>query len=211
MFYSFFQRVPARLVAQLPRRYWARNHTLSEPWCKIMGPKNWATLSEETLHKGIAAWRWLQSYCSERMVDQNIALSHGQLSKLAVEQQFMQRVDADGNQQYLGYCLGHATWAAIFWPALLFMDEVTGFGGFFLDPDAAAQWIFITNPQEWKVVPTKAQAFGCQIFMVPDLDRTEPLLKYYLRDVALHKHLLVADMQFLLTFLKVPFEKKTQN
>ena len=168
-----------------------------------MGPKKWSTLSEETLHKGFAAWTFLQSYCSERMVEKGISLSHGQLSKLGVEQYFLQKVDCDGNQVYLGFCLGNATFAALFWPVLLFEDG-SGFRGYYLDPDGEAEWVFLTNPVEWRVLRPKAVAFNHQIFMVPDPSQTEPLLKFYLRDTSLHKNLLVADLKFLGSFLKAP-------
>ena len=165
-----------------------------------MGPKNWSTLSEEVLHKGFAAWSFLQSYCSERMVEKGINLSQGQLSKLAVEQRFLQQVDSDGNPLYLGFCLGNATFAALFWPVLLFEDD-SGFRGYYLDPNGEAHWMYLTNPVEWRVLLPKAVAFNNQIFMVPDPVQTEPLLKFYLRDKSLHKNLLVADLKYLGAFL----------
>lgn len=168
-----------------------------------MGPKNWSTVSEEVLHKGFAAWSFLQSYCSERMVEKGINLSQGQLSKLAVEQHFLQQVDSDGNQLYLGFCLGNATFAALFWPVLLFEHD-SGFRGYYLDPDGEAHWMYLTNPVEWRVLLPKAVAFNNQIFMVPDPLQTEPLLKFYLRDKSLHKNLLVADLKYLGAFLGLP-------
>ena len=104
-----------------------------------MGPKQWATISEETLHKGFAAWVFLQSYCSEGMMAKGVRISHGQLSKLAVPLQFLQQRDADGNVVYMGFCLGNATWAALFWPVKFFRDDSSGFSALYLDPHGEAE------------------------------------------------------------------------
>eukprot|EP00438_Fugacium_kawagutii_P028366 Skav224994 [mRNA] locus=scaffold765:35364:36509:- [translate_table: standard] len=40
----------------------ASGGVLDKEWQKLMGPKNWATYSEESLEKATAAWEWLQHY-----------------------------------------------------------------------------------------------------------------------------------------------------
>ena len=64
--------------------------------------------------------------------------------------------------------------------------------------------MFLTNPTEWRVLCPKAVAYNSQIFMVLNPLDSEPLLKFYLRDVSLHKNLLVPDLKYLGLFLDIP-------
>ena len=44
----------------LGARHNASKHLLSKSWSKILGKKTWETVSEETLRRNSAAFRWLQ-------------------------------------------------------------------------------------------------------------------------------------------------------
>ena len=175
-----------------------------------MGSKSWATVSEESLHKGFAAWTFLQSYMSERMQERGVRISQGQLSKLAVPLHFLRRLDADGRMTYLGFCLGNATWAALFWPVQIFTDIGSGFTGLYLDPHGEAQWEFLLEPMQWQVLEVQAGEFDGRIYMVPDESKTESLLKFFLRSESCRKNLLVIDMKVLGQHLQIPdFPKKS--
>ena len=185
------------------RRYLARAHLLSKEWSDILARKRWATISEDVLHQGFAAWAFLKTYNAQRLGGQGIRLAHGVFAKVALEQVFLQHITGEGDEAYLGYSLGNATWAVLFWPVLQFVDGHSGFRGYYLDPNGAAEWKLILDPREWNVVRCSADIFNEQIFMVKDPGGPIPLLKFFLADPARHQRLTVTDLKTLLAFFGV--------
>ena len=188
------------------RRYFARGHALPKPWSDIMGRKKCATISEEMLHRGCAAVAFLQEYNVQGMGSLNIRVSEGIFSKFGVEQQFLQLHDEDDHEIYLGFCLGNAAWACLMWPVRQYVDSSNDFAGYYLDPQAAAEWQFILDPFNWKVVMTTATVYEDKVFMVKT-GSSEPLVKFFFADVARHKLLNVKDLQILCSLMNINTEK----
>ena len=156
-----------------------------------MGRKTWATVSEETLHKGFVALAFLRAYTSEGMGAQGRRLSEGLLSKFGSALQFLEEVSS----HYVGFSLGNATWGCLMWPVLEFHDERSGFTGYYLSPTGEAHWKFLLDPQDWMVVNTKARVFNDRVFM--EVQGKETLLRSFFENVSMHKNVNVPDLQLL--------------
>ena len=121
-------------------------HKLKSEWLEILGKKRWATVSETTLRKDIAAWTWLQTCRHE-------SLENALFSKLALCEMLLHRIPDD--RFFL--CLGHATWAALCWPVVLVAQPADALaqtqGIFRLDSKGAVEFIHITDPTSWEEVP----------------------------------------------------------
>jgi hypothetical protein len=70
----------------------ARFHKLPKAWSELMSRKNWATISEETLHQEAAALAFLRRYMEDNMGNRGVSISHGCLSKFAMERAIMCRL-----------------------------------------------------------------------------------------------------------------------
>ena len=111
------------------------------------GQQKWHTLSEDTIRKTAAAWRWLHV----GMNAANTELSTGLFSMLLLSGLKVQERGVD--RSFVS--LGHATWAALAWPLQLMRDD----GGlcvwaFDLRPeDAGVKWLHVTDPLSWNAFP----------------------------------------------------------
>lgn len=164
-----------------------------------MSRKKWATISEDSIQRGIAAWNFLRAYVREQMGQSGIRLIHGCMSKYAVEMELMFKTEgASDTIEYLGFCLGEATWGALFWPVCLHRDGP--FEGYYLDPHAQAEWIHIVQPQQWFVMTHEAVLEGERIYMVAKA--TLPLLMRFMEGKSNRNSLTVADMLTLAEVLE---------
>ena len=166
-----------------------------------MSRKKWATISEETIQRGIAAWNFLRAYVREQMGQSGVRLIHGSMSKYAVEMELMFKTDGSdsNNIEYLGFCLGSATWGALFWPVCLHRDGP--FDGYYLDPDAQAEWVHILRPQQWFVMTHETVLHGERIYMVSKA--TLPLLMRFMEVPSNRNSLTVANMLSLAEVLQL--------
>lgn len=180
----------------------AKHHSLSKKWSELMSRKNWATISEETLHKGAACLNFLRRYVEDDMGSRGLRLSHGCFSKFAVELCILCRV-VDDAAEYHGFCLGNGTWGALFWPLCLHQDGE--FEGYYLDPNGEAEWVHVLQPQEWHVLVHEAVLHQQQIFMVPKSE--VPLLQFFLQERTFRNSLTVADLTMLAEVFKLTNEK----
>ena len=170
-----------------------------------MARKNWSTLNEEMLHRGFAAMAFLRQYTNEQMGQQGIRLSDGRFSKLFVEQEFLVRANANGEQMEIYFCLGNACWAGLAWPVKEFKDADSNFTGLYLDPAGECQWIYLLDPAEWHVLTTSAATFQDRIFMVPN--ERKPLLKFFCASASRLNGLLVVDLQMVGSYLGLTAEE----
>ena len=181
------------------RRYFARHHKLPKEWSDIMARKNWNTLSETTLQMGAAALEFLRMYNATNLGQKAVRLAHGIFSQFCQQHVLLQDVYQHGP---LGLCLGHATWAGLCWPVRK-MDfgnpEVTCYA---LDPEGAAFWIHVVNPEDWQVINFHVETFEHMFVMVPD--DAEPLLKSFFGNSAPVKKLKQQDYKALAEHLCCP-------
>ena len=181
------------------RRYFARHHKLPKEWSDIMARKNWNTLSETTLQMGAAALEFLRMYNATNLGQKAVRLAHGIFSQFCQQHVLLQDVYQHGP---LGLCLGHATWAGLCWPVRT-MDfgnpEVTCYA---LDPEGAAFWIHVVNPEDWQVINFHVETFEHMFVMVPD--DAEPLLKSFFGNSAPVKKLKQQDYKALAEHLCCP-------
>ena len=91
------------LLAHSERRYVARFHKLPKAWSELMSRKNWATISEETLHQGAAALAFLRRYMEDNMGNRGVRISHGCLSKFAMERAIMCRLQGEEDSRHAEY------------------------------------------------------------------------------------------------------------
>eukprot|EP00435_Cladocopium_sp_Y103_P043574 s167_g12.t1 len=191
------------------RRYLARHHSLPKKWSELMSRKNWATISEETLHNGTAGLNFLRRYVEDDMGSRGTRLSHGCFSKFAVELCILCRVVGNA-AEYHGFCLGNGIWGALFWPLCLHKEGE--FEGYYLDPNGEAEWVHVLQPEEWHVLVHEAVVHKQQIFMVPKSE--QPLLQFFLQDRTCRNSLTVADLTMLAEIFnlsKDEFDAKKMN
>ena len=120
----------------------ARFHKLPKAWSELMSRKNWATISEETLHQGAAALAFLRRYMEDNMGNRGVCISHKCLSKFAMERTIMCRLEGEEDfrhAEYVGFCLGHGVWSTLFWPLSIHKDG--DFEGYYLDPKGEVEWV----------------------------------------------------------------------
>ena len=116
-----------------------------------MARKNWATLNEESIHRGIAALIWLRWYTSNNLAQQQIRLGQGRLSKFAPDLQIIFHGSPEGEVLYPGFSLGSEDWAVLCWPLKQFVDP-DGQECLFLDPAGSAEWKSFLEPEQRHVV-----------------------------------------------------------
>ena len=199
----FLRSFPHTRDRKRKRRYQARLHKLPKTWSGMMARKNWATISEATIHKSVAAFQWVTHYCRCGLGSQGVRLQHGKFSKFAMELRIMMQVNENDELLYLGFSLGSAEWGALFWPLCEF-EASDGCKCYYLDPAGEAQWIFVLQPSEWHVLTHKVLLEDGRIYFLP-LERV-PLLKCYFEDVQCLKGMTIADMSLLNEALKLPLE-----
>ena len=164
-----------------------------------MSRKQWATMSEDTLHRGVAALSFLRDYTFKGMGQGGFRLAHGRLSKFAVERQILLKPKPEGSgdeETVVGFCLGAADWSALFWPV---KELVTPeFVGLFLDPRGEAQWVNILRPDDWFVLEVVHVVHNDAVYMVPtNLERPLPLLKFFFGKREHERSLNIQDLTLL--------------
>ncbi|CAK9095553.1 unnamed protein product [Durusdinium trenchii] len=184
-------------------RYFARVHKLPAEWSNVMSRKNWATLSEEAIHKGIAALNFLRHYSMFNLAQEGVRIQSGQLSKFAMELTIMCNRDEFDEVRYIGFSLGSADWAVLFWPLQRFSDG-SGKDLFYLDPAGTAEWKFLLSPQRWQVVDHEVVVESGKIFMAPTT--SQPLLKAFFGNMQCQKSVTIPDMALLAEVLTMPEE-----
>ena len=134
------------------RRRFARFHRLPKEWADVMSRKKWATISEEALHQGVAAWNWLRFYVENDLANIGYRPTHGRMSKFFVERCVMTKMlDDEPGVEYAGLCLGCAERGALLWPlATHQISERTML--YYLDPNSEAHFVHMLNPTSWDVL-----------------------------------------------------------
>ena len=188
---------------QLGRRYFARVHKLLAERSNVMSRKNWAALSEEAIHKGIAALNFLRRYSMFNLAQEGVRIQSGQLSKFAMELTLMCNRDEFDEVRYIGFSLGSADWAVLFWPLQRF-SAGSGKDLFYLDPAGTAEWKFLLSPQRWQVVDHEVVVESGKIFMAPTT--SQPLLKAFFGNMQCKKSVTIPDMALLAEVLTLPEE-----
>ena len=184
----------------------ARFHKLPKAWSELMSRKNWATISEDTLHQGAAALAFLRRYMEDNMGNRGVSISHGCLSKFATERTIMCRLEGEEDfrhAEYVGFCLGHGVWSALFWPLSIHKDG--DFEGYYLDPKGEVEWVHILDPQEWFVLPHTAVLHQEKIYM--EVTSDVPLLRFFFGEASCRNSLTIADMTVLSEVLMLDSEQ----
>ena len=184
----------------------ARFHKLPKAWSELMSRKNWATISEETLHQEAAALAFLRRYMEDNMGNRGVSISHGCLSKFAMERTIMCRLEGEEDfrhAEYVGFCLGHGVWSALFWPLSIHKDG--DFEGYYLDPKGEVEWVHILDPQEWLVLPHTAVLHQEKIYM--EVTSDVPLLRFFFGEASCRNSLTIADMTVLSEVLMLDSEQ----
>jgi len=128
-------------------------HKMSERWTSIMGKRNWNALTEESMHKSAAAWRWLQTFVPGGHVKLDSAL----FSRLVLPFTLIQN---DAGAVYAS--MGNAVWGALGWPVSPVAvgpdsdetdPDAAGMSAYAFDAQGSMTWIHVTNPLEWHVLP----------------------------------------------------------
>jgi hypothetical protein len=131
-----------------PSRYYSATHTMSERWTHMMGRRSWNALTEETMHKSAAAWRWLHTYVPGGPAKLDSAL----FSRLVLP---FTLIKNDEGAVYAS--MGNALWAALGWPltpVIAGSDEADGSAGVYaFAAEGSMMWIHVTSPLAWYVLP----------------------------------------------------------
>ena len=133
------------------RRFRAKNHKLPGEWRKIMNKKTWKTFSEDSFRKDIAAWVWMQEGHPAFAPTQGITIESALFSKLWQPRMV---VRSKGNNT-LYASLGNYAWAAMAWGMRVFSTEADAWI-FQLNPTGRAEFIHVTDPSTWEVLPYEA-------------------------------------------------------
>ena len=183
------------------RKHYSMKHKMSKMWTKVMGPKTWPTVSETVSQKGVAAWQWLLvGYPRARA----IATTQGRalpgldaalFSQLVLPDFILESVDA----QVLGASLGHASWAALFYPLEVVRVRENGWRTFsFRSTQATTFFDHVTDPRRWRVIPYRSEMDERRGVVVEQIANPEPLLQAALRrSKCLSYDLLVFVAEFL--------------
>ena len=153
----------------------ARFHKLPKAWSELMSRKNWATISEETLHQGAAALAFLRRYMEDNMGNRGVRISHGCLSKFAMERAIMCRLQGEEDSRHAEYvgamefgvhCFGRLAFTRM----AILKDTIW-------TPKGEVEWVHILDPQEWFVLPHTAVLHQEKIYM--DVTSDVPLLRFF--------------------------------
>lgn len=183
------------------RKHYSVKHKMSKVWTKVMGPKTWPTVSETVSQKGVAAWQWLQvGYPRARALAATqgralLGLDAALFSQLVLPEFIVESVDA----QVLGASLGHASWAALFYPLEVVGVRENGWRTFrFRSTPATTFFDHVTDPTGWRVIPYRSEMDEHRGVVVEQIANPEPLLQAALRRSKCLSHdLLVFVAEFL--------------
>ena len=138
--------------------------------------KTWTSLTEDTNKRTASAWSWWTFYnlCLGNLLPDGTSIVQSQWSKLASVGVVLQSA-AEPGQAYAS--LGGEMWSALAWPL-----SVTSLEGrvLYSFPCKPFQWIFVTNPLEWQVVPVVATREADRGIVMEKRGEPTPLLKHVL-------------------------------
>ena len=145
-----------KVSPKFARRYRAKNHKLPAEWRKITNKKTWQTFSEDTFRKDVAAWVWMQEGHPALAPTQGITLDAALFSKLCMPRMALR--SKSNNTLYAS--LGNYVWSAMAWSMRIMSTEPDAWT-FQLNPQGSAEFIHVTDPSNWEVLPYESFRSPC--------------------------------------------------
>ena len=167
VFHSKFKLLRPKCIAS---SYKAATHKLPSSWTAMWGKRTWKPLTEEGNHTSQAAWIWLHA-----RAQLGLATRLALWSKLVPCFTLIARV-ADG-EVYAS--MGNATWAVLGWPMKKVATNDDGWDSYVFQPGAAVEWLHVTGPMDWAVIPLVGERCAMGIVLKQIADRV-PLMRYSL-------------------------------
>lgn len=163
------------------KRYYCGKHKMHQQWMSIMGTKRWKANTEDSSHKTAAAWHWLQTYSSGRLAQEGIGIDRALFSKLVLPFTLLRRTN-----QCAFASMGNATWGALVWPLAAVSTDENEHASYTFCTSSPSQWIHITDPSEWNVIPAESVSTANGIILKQNAPQVS-LIKHCLAN----KHTLV--------------------
>ena len=167
---AFVQNYKRTKMQHLSHCHHAKKHELQQTWTHIMRRRTWKAMSEDSVRKSAAAWRWLQSYCAGH-ADQYAGASLGsaRFSRLVPP-----HVLCRHSSGVVYASMGNATWGALGWPC-----DANSTGSYMFAQKAGVRWFHVCEPSDWHVLPFLAERTHQGVLMKPDGEHI-PLMNYCL-------------------------------